>query len=304
MFLSPSLSVVNNHREEVRRVTLAGAILPEERPDKKLYERRLLEQMLRRLGWSNVNVEDSERPDFLFSLDSKSIGCELTTLFTVASEEPVEKGSLEARFWNRWIAFAKKLRKSLSTKGEPIASVYGAVHFKTLDYNCLEGVEQQKMIGEIVSLLEESPPLAWFDAFPSDKFPELCHHVDRIWTASVTDECPLWWAGHLRSGLFRDRDAVTTVVNVINKKVGKARDYDWKESEQRWLVIVAPARGIRDNVPWYSGDVYVPEEKELPMPFSNVFLFAWGLGNWYLLQLYPELKYIPSGNEKENEEWK
>ena len=285
-----------SRRERFPAAELAGATLGEDNRGKQL-EGCLLGQMLRWLGWSGVAIVPAERPDFFFSLDFEGriakVGCELTALYTVAQGDPDHVGSAEARFRAQWRSFAKDLQRALSASGKPTArNVYGAIHFREPDYGIFDRADRDELIREIVLLLEESPPISRLEAFPADKFSQLREHVDHIWTAQVIDSCPLWWAAHLRSGILSD--PARAIASVIVDKAAKARTYDWRGSALRWLVITAPGRGLRDHVPWYSGESFSPPQ--IDIPFSHVFLFAWGVDGWYVLQLHPSVVPVPGGS--------
>jgi hypothetical protein len=177
-----------------------------------------------------------------------------------------------------------------------LKQIYGAVHFRNPGYEIfkvLGQVNSDRLIHEIVSMLEESPPLERLDWFPPDRFPQLFEHVDHVWTTGVVDDAPLWWAAHLQSGVLRDpADAINAAIVV---KSTKARSYDWRGSEMRWLVVAAPGRGVRDCMPLYSGASH--RTPEIEIPFSRIFLFARGLGGWYVLQLHPTIVRVPYGSK-------
>jgi hypothetical protein len=279
-------------REQIRAAGLAGAALSVEKRGKQV-EIDALELMLDWLGWSGVALDATERPDFFFSLEMEGrvvrVGCELTNLYTVLPEDRTGVGSAEARFWRQWRSFAREIQVALESESPTLGKTYGAIHFRNPDYEVLDRVDKRQLIGEIVRLLNEPRPNPLLDTFPADKFPQLSEHVDHIWTADVTDECPLWWAAHLRSGILKNPSQA--IVRAINEKSAKAKSYRWLDSQLRWLIIVAPGRGIRDNVPWYYGESYSSSGTEIP--FSHVFLFARGIGGWYVLQLHPTIAPIP-----------
>ena len=284
-----------SQREQIPAAELAGAVLRVQKRGKQA-ETDILKELLNWLGWSIVTLDVTERPDFFFSLHVNDrnirVGCELTNIYAVLPEDRAGVGSAEARFWGQWRSFARDLQDALKSENSMVGKIYGAIHFRNPDYEIFDRVNKTQMIREIVRLLNESPPIASLDTFPAERFPQLFTHVHHIWTAEVIDECPPWWAAHLRSGVIRDPNQA--IVRAVTEKAAKAQSYDWADSILRWLVIIAPGRGIRDNVPWYSGESYHAPDVEIP--FSQIFLFAWGIGGWYVHQLHPTIEPVFYGS--------
>ncbi len=279
-------------REQVHAAELARATLFDW-PCGKALESNLITEMLTSLGCSEVKPEASEKPDFFFALEIRGrmlrVGCEMTSLYTDVSDSTTGGGSREARFRERWQLFAKRLNRALlESKDSCLKSVYGAIHFLHPDYEVLDRVDETVMIAEIVNLLKESPCVDRIDSFSSQLYPQLAAHVNHIWTADVVDEPTLWWAAHLRTGMMRDPSPA--IIRAVTDKAATAMKYDWRDSEQRWLVITAPGRGIQDKVAHYSGHTYHPPA--IQIPFSHVFLFAWGMEGWYVLQVHPQIEII------------
>ena len=281
-----------SNREKLRSAELAGATLADWPRGKKL-ESWLIEKMLESLGSPETSVEETERPDFFFSIEVDNrivrVGCETTSLYASDSDDTAGVGSSEARFWENWRSFADRLRIELSKSSDStVQSIYGAIHFLRPDHEVLDQLNQETFIREIVQLLEESPSVDRIESFSSEKYPQLSSYVSHIWTADVIDRPILWWAAHLRTG--RLLDPGLAIRRIVSRKAIAEKKYDWRESEMRWLVITAPGRGILDRFPSYNG--LTSKLSDIQSGFSHVFLFAWGLNGWYVLQLAPHVKII------------
>lgn len=274
------------NRQRTESSKLAGASLTAA-PNKTTAETKHLTELLTWLGWTDTAIAKSERPDFHFMLDRNgqkvAVGCELTRLYIKDNADDERGGSPEARFWSQWKAFAIELQSNLKNQKPPLGNIYGAIHFSQPDYAIFDRIERSTLIREIVTLLQNSPPIETLVNFSADKYPILANHVHRIWTTEVADRPLLWWAAHLRSGILRDPSE--TIVRVIGEKAIKAKDYCWGDSALRWLVIVAPGEGLSDNVALSPAASYsLPDSAT---PFSHILLFARGIGDWYVQQIHP-----------------
>jgi hypothetical protein len=278
-----------NKRKKIESNGLAGNILSYKLPKGKNLEQVLMQVLLKELGLSYLTLNASEKPDFFFQLsDNKSnVGCEITLLYTKSAEDLIDIGSPEVRFWDKWKKFAQQLNEELG-RNIGLANIYGAVHFQKPSYKVLDEADKDALINEIVVVLKDSPDLERIENFSSKNFPQLKKHVSHIWTAEITDIPPLWWAAHLRSGKLDDPGLA--IVEIIKKKANKAKSYDWKNAEHKWLVICALGQGLRDRFPAYTAKNF--EALSIPIPFTNVMFFAWGQNGSYILQLHPEVKKL------------
>lgn len=272
---------------------LAGTVLRDPETGKQSEETQLL-RLLSLLNAQHDSPRRHERPDFLFNLRLSdgvtSVGCELTNLYTVGPDDLTGFGSAEARFWSQWRSFAKRLKDALQQScDDSLGNVYGAVHFRRGDFSTLDRLVENDLLSEIVQILETSDALERFDVFPEQRFPQLHNHVDHIWTADVSDEPPpLWWATHLRSG--RLHDPGEALAEALTEKITSSKSYNWQDSQLRWLVVTAAGCGLRDKIAYYTRETFSPPT--LPVPFSHVILFAFGIEGWFALQLHPDVSAL------------
>jgi hypothetical protein len=100
------------------------------------------------------------------------------------------------------------------------------------------------------------------------EMPILSTLVKRIRVLEEDGEGRLWWPSHIQSGEVPPID--DAIVAAIQAKGKLATSFDWREAEEKWLLLVAEAHGLTDII-GSARDIALPE---LPsFPFTSVVLW-------------------------------
>jgi len=218
----------------------------------KAKEKMVILEFLRRLQLGNCHIVDNERPDFLLNFSSNerqvSVGVELTYYYA----DNTKRGSRQAEFQRQWKKFAKSLRERLDNEGGRYPYLYGAVHFHNSRFDLFKHVDGDKLIAEIIATIKacdgSTEPLSTFDI---EKSPILAEHVHHIFLKDTAPERGIfWWPAHLQSGMIADPRQ--RLIEITADKNAKAKTFDWKSANEKWLLIYSESEGICDMVGIYS----------------------------------------------------
>lgn len=247
-------------------------------------ERDILKKFLLRLSCRDLNIEDSERPDFFLRFNSSfCVGCEITKF----SNDQSSKGSIQQKFISQWRSFALKLTEQL--KKNDLEGIYGAIHFKESNLNISE-LNDSQFIAELVKLVNLNKTVNRIDNFETDDYPISTKLIEHIYLEK-TDTNKLWWPAHLQSGTVDD--PTDALIKIISNKCKKASSYNWENVKDKWLLIYAPCEGLTDIA-----DIHSTIDLALPTnSFDRVFL--WNKFDERISQLLPEYKNILSWDRNE-----
>jgi hypothetical protein len=209
---------------------------------KKDREELIVRSVLDRLGFSDFELNLSERPDahvdFRDSTASVRLGCEIQTL----QSDGGTSGSPLRQFESLWIRIAKRVLAELSQDGKPVP--YCTVRFRAPSNTALRNVEE-KLISELVVAgrqLRDRSSLT----FPQSKTPTLNSILTEIRVVVPDGEGCLWWPTHLKSGEVPPLD--NAIVAAVRNKAALATSFNWQNSDEKLLLLVAEARGLTDVI--------------------------------------------------------
>lgn len=284
---------MESRKKKPLKASLASRIFYGDPQNQNEEERLVLDKILKRLQLGYCNIEKSERPDFFLNFSrgehAAVIACELTDFYMDAGIH----GSAQRRFVVKWKDFAKKLRKRLDEECEEGKYYYGAIHFKSSDFEILDKFDINLIINEIISLVVTAKDISELKDFSRTKSPVLFQHVSHIYLRDTRPETDiLWWPAHLQSGLIEDPRE--RLIAIVSDKNSAARNYLWKKSTEKWLVIFSASEGVSDMVGLYSN----PEirDKLGDLVFDKV--YVWNKFFESIDEIYPEFKNLFSAGSE------
>lgn len=223
----------------------ASWMLDRIRPNKDDEERRLLDGFLARLSLEPDEFEKSERPDFFLRFErsprSVRIACEVVR-FHLETEGPTRLDH-----GHRWRSFAVRLREELRRSGQNVA---GVLYLRGGSSGSFEALlrRRDRTIAEISNLLRRtgvtSGTIVTFDVAEE---PVLSSAVDRILLRPANRvNTELWWCSSLQSGVLPD--PWPSLVRIVREKDAKAANWNWRNADERWLLVVAEAQTLGDTM--------------------------------------------------------
>lgn len=243
----------------------ASWMLERIRNDKDSEERRFLDGFLDRLSLRPSEVEKSERPDFFLGFDSPSgvvhVGCELVRFHALT------EGPTRLDHGHRWKVFAVKLREELQRIG---LCVCGVIQLRDGSSDAFEALlrHRDRSVAEICNALKRSGATTGsLGTFDRAVEPLLASAVDGIgWEPTSKDE--LWWCSSLQSGSLPD--PWPSLARIVEEKDEKARAWNWRNVDERWLLVVAEGQTLGDTMVLTDADAstIIPAEA-----FSRTFLW-------------------------------
>jgi hypothetical protein len=270
--------------------------------DTKLEEREIIEQFLQRLQYSDYVLNEQERPDFKASIDTKSIGIEITKYYSDFSK----KGSKMQKNLIEWKNFALSLKQKIETTNNELSNIYGAVHFKDVKFD-FKILLSNDYYDELIRSIKQSNALNQTNiSFPisETEYPFLSKYINQVYLENKTDTKDfLWWDARLQSGdIINDENAVT---NIISKKEKASAGYN-NDFDQKWLIIFAAGLGLADIYSEYDNDskrqgsVFVmsfENEEYKPKSFSTkseyfTHIYIWDKFHEKIFQVAPYHKKI------------
>ena len=88
-------------------------------------------------------------------------------------------------------------------------------------------------------------------------------------------------------------DPLPTLNGIVQKKQTKARDWDWRNADERWLIIVGQAQSLDDTMPLKEGMTF----DIAPAPaFTRV--FAWDGFFERVFEILPNRRVVFEVNEQ------
>lgn len=262
----------------------------------KDYERHLLEAFLGRMHLMPAKLTNRERPDFDITLTggakSCKVDCEVTLFY---SDNKSWSGSLSKRFTENWKIFARYLMERLTSEGNGLQHIFGAVFFKEPSMKVMDNIDQNMLINELVRVAREFIPAqsASITEFEADRFPLLRQIVEKIYLENLSpSEGILWWPADLQTGVIPDpRRALLRIIRDKNKK---AASYKWSAAAERWLVVVAEARCLTDVA--ILGSTHLRSLRVVgSVPFTRIYLWDRFLDT--ITELFPSPRIVFSTTE-------
>jgi hypothetical protein len=255
---------------------------------KKEGEERIVRRVLGRLGFSGFELKLSERPDALVvfrdATASVRLGCEIQTL----QSDGVTSGSPLREFESRWIRIVKRVFAELAKTANRF--LYCTVWFRDPSSPSLPNVRDGLLIAELVvagQRLRDHSSLT----FPQPNTPTLNSILTEIRVVDCDGEgCP-WWPTHLKSGEVLPLD--DAIVAAVRNKGTLATSFDWQDSDERLLLLVAEARGLTDVIGG-AREIHLPVN--LPIPFTWV--LVWDRFSEDLWTVFPRHAIICDGGKQ------
>jgi len=97
--------------------------------------------------------------------------------------------------------------------------------------------------------------------FPIQDFPLLSALLTSLRLYQYPETGILWWCAHLQSDSVADPN--DALIHSIATKIDKAQSYNWENATEKWLVIVAEAKGLADLA-------VLTEDPEISKQFGTV----------------------------------
>ena len=255
---------------------------------KKDQEHATVSGLLLRLGFSGFQITPNERPDALVDFsDAKGtvrLGCEIQAL----QSDDGPSGSELREFHSRWIRVMERVIATL--RGDGVAVPYCNVLFRDLTYSALRHVPDHQMISEFVRAgrrLRVTSTLV----FPQSDLPTLSSILSKIQVVNSDGLGLLWWPAHLQSGEVPALDGA--VVEAVCAKGKLAATFDWKDADEKLLLLVAEARGLTD-VMGYAREIKLPTHPTLPFTW----VLIWDRFSEDIWAIFPNYAIICNGHEQ------
>lgn len=264
----------------------AGEDFETDRHSNKLGEELwAVDQMLRRLGFQEYRLAAHDKPDVLVEFGPRKsplrLGCEVMSL----QSDRDDKGSALRRFRARWRRVMDVVLASLQENSArvPYCVVDFQGHNKSLD-----GTDEVRLIQELIAVgrrLQKEPKIV----FPQATTPTLNGRIREIALMDPDGKGLVWWPRHMKTGAISERDSEAR--QAVQTKRRLARNYDWKEATERWLLLHAQAHGLCDMF----GAARKISLGHLPkkMPFTLILL--WDKFSEDIWTIYPKYKVICDG---------
>lgn len=254
----------------------------------KVREQNILEGFLERLQLKHYSVETGERPDFMLCFDNQNakanVGVEITEYYSDAGK----RGSDQARFVQKWKAFAKALRQRLDSEGLPY--LFGSIHFKDTGWKLLDGYDLNSFITEICEACKQAKD-ARVSTDDLHAFPILFKYVDHLFLRDTKPETGiLWWPSHLQTGWLCDPREI--FIQMVRSKSN--RSYNWKQADEKWLLIYCASDGIMNTTGGYD-DPRISENIN-NVAFDRV--YVWNKFLESIDEIYPSYQNVFSATSK------
>jgi hypothetical protein len=237
----------------------------EELRGKKEQEKLLVSRALSRLGFTRFELTPHERPDALVDFRDTSglvrLGCEIQTL----QSDAAASGSQLREFESRWIRVARRVLEALRSDG--VAVPYCTVWFRNPSYASLRQLADDDLVTELV-VAGRRLRGGYALTFPQSDTPTLNSILIEIRVVDPHGEGFLWWPTYLKSGEVPSLD--DTIVNAVRAKGTLATSFDWRGSEDRWLLLVAEASRLTDVI---GGAREIDLPGDLASPFTLVLVW-------------------------------
>ena len=251
-------------------------------------ENRIISGVLDRLGLAGFELIMRERPDALADFRDADgpvrLGCEIQTL----QGDSCTSGSPLREFESRWVQCVARVRETLHADGRLVP--YCTVRFRDRSYASLRGVRNDQLVSELVVCgrrLRHASSLT----FPQADTPQLNSLLTEIRVVDRDDQGCLWWPAHLQSGEVPSLDSAT--VDALRTKGALAASYEWHGSDERWLLLVAEARGLTDLI---GGARKIDLPADLTLPFTWV--LVWDRFSEDLWTIHPDYAVICDGHKQ------
>jgi hypothetical protein len=276
---------------------LASRILNDQDTGKEK-ERKNLISVLKRLGLSSYEVTPGESPDFMVTFnngDKQSLlACELTNFY--GDRRGRKRRSRERRFFSKWQKIALKLRKELDERG--LIYTYGALSFAKPTPYVLDSIKDDLLVEELVNISKSHAGKAVLISFPIQDYPILNSLLVTLSLREYPETGILWWCSHIQSGVVPN--AKKAIIDIVAQKLALTHSYNWRDASEKWLLIVAEAKGLNDIA--IIDDPHIPEE--FPhMDFTRIIL--WERFQDELVQLFPSFveRYDSSLLRRDSEQY-
>lgn len=238
-------------------------------------ELNLVKGFLQRLCLGVIDIKESERPDFIITLEDMKnylrIGCEITLFY---SDQNRQYGSLARRFVEEWRKFSYKLMEEMGKEGEGLEHLYGSVFFKEPSARVLDKINKDQLIRELVQISKDhrSKKTVSLSIFDGSRYPLLTKTVQKIFIENIYPEKNIaWWPAHLQTGKIPDPTEL--LVKIIQQKNKTAASYHWSGMSEKWLIVIAEALSTADMAFLDNGMDFRPFRKESESIFTRIYLW-------------------------------
>jgi hypothetical protein len=207
---------------------------------KKQHERFLLDRFLEHQGITPTNIDPGESPDFLVTLDGRTVGIEVTELFirsnkSGAHPQPQEAPLLQAAESITNLIVSKAWKIYVDAGNPPVKSTVWFSDRITLDKKKVDQIAEL-IARQIQSMsLQNLQAVAWRSSEDENEEHCLSESVAIIHTDKVPERFARWTVG--RPGLVANLTRAR-LQEEIEKKASKFDAYK-KRIEEIWLLIVA-----------------------------------------------------------------